>query len=41
MKVARPIFTAIHDVRHGSALAIAAAAKDAIATGGVIADRIA
>ena len=36
--VARPNFTAIHDVFHGSACAMPAAAKDASATGGVIAE---
>ncbi len=38
MKVARPIFSAIHDVLHGSACAMPAAANEASATGGVIED---
>src|SRR5919106_5613335 len=34
MKVARPILSAIHDVLHGSACAMPAAANEASATGG-------
>ena len=41
MKVASASFTAITLVRHISAPAIDAAAKEASATGGVIADRTA
>ena len=41
MKVARPSFTAITLVFHISAPAMEAAAKEASATGGVMADRMA
>ncbi len=38
MKVASPIFSAIHEVFQGSACAMPAAANEASATGGVIAE---
>ena len=38
ISVAKPSFTAIQDVRQGSAPAMPAAAKEASATGGVIAE---